>query len=117
MFFDRPEPGRRAVLLSLRLGDGRARNAPTAACLAAGGVPEPRPSFMRGAGPSRSPAEGSFMRGAGPSRSPAEGSEGVRVFGGRDVEAHGTWLAVADNGQDGIGHGKYVGGGTIGVMV
>ena len=28
---------------------------------------------MRGAGPSRSPAEGSSMRGAGPSRSPAEG--------------------------------------------
>ena len=31
-------------------------------------------SFLRGAGPSRSPAEGSFLRGAGPSRSPAEGS-------------------------------------------
>ena len=31
-------------------------------------------AFMRGAGPSRSPAEGSSMRGAGPSRSPAEGS-------------------------------------------
>ena len=31
-------------------------------------------SFMRGAGPSRTPAEGSFMRGAGPSRTPAEGS-------------------------------------------
>ena len=45
---------------------------------------------------------GSFLGGAGPSRSPAEGSsEGVRVFGGRDVEAHGTWLAVADNGRVG----------------
>ena len=30
--------------------------------------------YMRGASPSRSPAEGSFMRGASPSRSPAEGS-------------------------------------------
>ena len=29
---------------------------------------------MRGASPSRSPAEGSLMRGASPSRSPAEGS-------------------------------------------
>ena len=33
---------------------------------------------MRGAGPSRNPAEGSSMRGAGPSRTPAEGSP--RVF-------------------------------------
>ena len=32
-------------------------------------------SFVRGASPSRSPAEGSLMRGASPSRSPAEGSE------------------------------------------
>ena len=31
-------------------------------------------SLMRGASPSRSPAEGSHMRGASPSRSPAEGS-------------------------------------------
>lgn len=29
------------------------------------------------------------------------GVEEVRVFGGRDVEAHGTWLAVADNGRVG----------------
>ena len=29
------------------------------------------------------------------------GVEDVRVFGGRDVEAHGTWLAVADNGRVG----------------
>ena len=35
---------------------------------------------------------------AGSSHSPVEG---VRVFGGRDVEAHGTWLAVADNGRVG----------------
>ena len=38
-----------------------------------GSVPGTR-QLMRGAGPSRSPAEGSLMRGAGPSRSPAEGS-------------------------------------------
>ncbi|MDE0421727.1 MAG: S-methyl-5'-thioadenosine phosphorylase [Gammaproteobacteria bacterium] len=31
-------------------------------------------SLLRGASPSRSPAEGSFLRGASPSRSPAEGS-------------------------------------------
>ena len=34
----------------------------------------PAGSFLRGASPSRSPAEGSFLRGASPSRSPAEGS-------------------------------------------
>ena len=44
MFFDRPEPGRRAVLLSLRLGDGRGRNAPTAACVAADGTSQVRRS-------------------------------------------------------------------------
>lgn len=44
MFFDRPEPGRRAVLLSLRLGDGRGRSARTPPCGAPGGVPEARPS-------------------------------------------------------------------------
>ncbi|MCY3730658.1 MAG: hypothetical protein OXF98_04885, partial [Rhodospirillaceae bacterium] len=44
MFFDRPEPGRRAVLLSLRLGDGRGRLVPAAACVAAAGTSETRPS-------------------------------------------------------------------------
>ena len=37
-----------------------------------------RHNVWRGAGPSRSPAEGSLMRGAGPSRSPAEGSHPQR---------------------------------------
>ena len=43
-------------------------------------------SFMRGASPSRSPAEGSFMRGASPSRSPTEGS---------DTTADERWVAIA----------------------
>ena len=38
-------------------------------------------SLVRGASPSRSPAEGSFVRGASPSRSPAEGSTTERSFG------------------------------------
>ena len=48
-------------------------------------------SFLRGAGPSRSPAEGSFLRGAGPSRSPAEGSSSHRT--GRTA-SHWRWIAA-----------------------
>ncbi len=47
--------------------------------------------LLRGAGPSRSPAEGSFLRGAGPSRSPAEGSSSHRT--GRTA-SHWRWIAA-----------------------
>ena len=42
-------------------------------------------SSMRGARPSRSPAEGSSMRGARPSRSPAEGSQYTQTMAGAHV--------------------------------
>ena len=50
--------------------------------------------LLRGAGPSRSPAEGSFMRGAGPSRSPAEGSGGAVLR-----QYHGIPYAAAPVGD------------------
>ena len=53
-------------------------------------------AFLRGAGPSRSPAEGSFLRGAGPSRSPAEGSS-------RRASLSGLALQLAALDADGAG--------------
>ena len=97
MFFDRPEPGRRAVLLSLRLGDGRARNAPTAACLAAGDTPEPGPSHMRGVDPSRSLAEGSRAAVDDEFRHLVESAEirPARLVTGARPRPHPRWFAGA----------------------
>ena len=62
-------------------------------------------SLMRGADPSRSPAEGSLMRGADPSRSPAEGSARTRDRNqgfGHDVYEGGS-LSVTRGARNSFG--------------
>ena len=85
MFFDRPQAGRRAVLLSLRLAEDRGRRARTAAC-----ADERRPldAASAVATPSRSAVDGEF-------RQLVESAEirPARLVSGTRTRPHPRWFA------------------------
>ena len=87
MFFDRPQAGRRAVLLSLRLAEDRGRRARTAAC-----ADERRPldAASAVATPSRSAVDGEF-------RQLVESAEirPARLVSGTRTRPHPRWFAGA----------------------
>ena len=88
MFFDRPQAGRRAVLLSLRLGEDRGRRARTAACADDGRPLDAAP--VRAATPARSAVDGEF-------RQLVESAEirPARLVSGTRTRPHPRWFAGA----------------------
>ncbi len=88
MFFDRPQAGRRAVLLSLRLGEDRDRRPRTAACADDGRPLDAAP--VRAATPARSAVDGEF-------RQLVESAEirPARLVSGTRARPHPRWFAGA----------------------
>ena len=88
MFFDRPQAGRRAVLLSLRLGEDRQRRTRSAACAVDGRLLDAAPVPV--ATPSRSAVDGEF-------RQLVESAEirPARLVSGTRTRPHPRWFAGA----------------------